>query len=305
MSADQLWRRSLAVVLGADRTGRRPARAHLRDHYGLRRRCVAAIFGITLLERSDDLRKPSIEPVVAEPPAARRRVRLAVLTVAASVAIFLTLAVVTSLIADRIDTPSVSASLMRPEVTIVPSGDTIAYTVAVDPGGRPVNVTISIRSRRLGKAANAENLPRLVEIDRRTVQATTGVERWTYTGTEKVGYDQDATVAVTVDDSTRGTVMNSARQRTPAPPNVAVSRGLRCGPSDCGSCDGDCYFIHVETTNFPTSVTCLFNSDRGNVGFNDVRYGANESRDSTNWFGFSGEKVTVTCGGVHGGLVWP
>jgi hypothetical protein len=52
-------------------------------------------------------------------------------------------------------------------------------------------------------------------------------------------------------------------------------------------------------------VTCSFNSQHGSGGFVTQVYGANQSKDSNNWYGWPGEWVTVTCGGVSGTVTWP
>lgn len=48
MSADSVWWRSLRILVGADRVHPDANRAYLRSDYGLRKRCVAAVFGIVL-----------------------------------------------------------------------------------------------------------------------------------------------------------------------------------------------------------------------------------------------------------------
>ena len=35
-----------------------------------------------------------------------------------------------------------------------------------------------------------------------------------------------------------------------------------------------------------------------------VTWGANESKDSPNWYGYPGQWVRVTCGGVTGQMTW-
>jgi hypothetical protein len=52
-------------------------------------------------------------------------------------------------------------------------------------------------------------------------------------------------------------------------------------------------------------VTCSFNSSVGAQGFISETYGPNQSKDSYNWFGYPGDTVTVTCGGVTGSYIWP
>jgi hypothetical protein len=48
----------------------------------------------------------------------------------------------------------------------------------------------------------------------------------------------------------------------------------------------------------------VFNSQHGNGGFVNTPYGANESKDSYDWFGYPGQWVSATCGGVTGQMTW-
>jgi hypothetical protein len=95
------------------------------------------------------------------------------------------------------------------------------------------------------------------------------------------------------------------------PPSVTVSPGTPCGGGGgpaCagGSCtDPSCAYVHVQTANFPGSVTCSFDSTHGSGGWYPGTWGANQSKDSGNWFGYPGYVVTVTCGGVSGSVTWP
>jgi hypothetical protein len=121
---------------------------------------------------------------------------------------------------------------------------------------------------------------------------------------------------VTVSDAGRPTLNQQRVQPTPAPPaTVTVTKGAPCGGGGGGPCAtnnpantcdvSSCAYIRVTTANFSGPVTCTFDSQDGNGGFVQTRpYGANESKDSPNWFGFSGHWVRVTCGGVSGQLTW-
>jgi hypothetical protein len=59
-----------------------------------------------------------------------------------------------------------------------------------------------------------------------------------------------------------------------------------------------CQYIHVQTANFSGNVLCTFNSQHGPGGFVNETYGPNQSKDSFDWYGYPGEWVQVTCGGV-------
>jgi hypothetical protein len=98
-------------------------------------------------------------------------------------------------------------------------------------------------------------------------------------------------------------------------PQVIVSKGTPCGDgigATQGCAGGHCIYeacayIHVETVGFEGQVPCQFST--GDPEFdaawrqNDP-WGPNESKDSGNWFGLAGQRVTVTCGGVTGGITW-
>jgi hypothetical protein len=91
---------------------------------------------------------------------------------------------------------------------------------------------------------------------------------------------------------------------------VTVSKGRACGGGGGSACAGGsclsstCAYIHVATANFSGNVTCTFNSQHGPGGFVTFTYGPNQSKDSGNWYGYPGEWVSVTCGGVTGQMTW-
>ena len=93
---------------------------------------------------------------------------------------------------------------------------------------------------------------------------------------------------------------------------MIVSKGRACGGgggtrcTGAGSCSSpSCAYIHVETRFFTSSVSCTFDSQDGNRGFVQGRtWGASESKDSLNWYGYPGQWVRVTCGGVTGQMTW-
>lgn len=89
---------------------------------------------------------------------------------------------------------------------------------------------------------------------------------------------------------------------------MTVSKGAPCGAGGCsgtGVCTSSaCAYIVVQTANFTGNVTCTFNSDHGPVGFVNENFGPNERRQTRNYYGYPGERVYVTCGGVQGSVVW-
>jgi hypothetical protein len=104
----------------------------------------------------------------------------------------------------------------------------------------------------------------------------------------------------------------------PPVPTVTVTKGAGCGHgggrTECAGYDpansstwctnSSCAYIHVQTANFPGSVSCSFNSQHGSGGFVSGTWGANQSKDSFNWYGYPGEWVSVTCGGKTGSMTW-
>ena len=174
------------------------------------------------------------------------------------------------------------------------SGQTVSFTVSVDPDGKPATVQIST--------------------SKQSQTFTTGTGEWSWGSSDDMGYSATDTINVTVSDPGRTSLSQSASQSTPAPPpppTVTVSRGAACGGGGGSACEGgscassSCGYIHVVTANFSAGVTCSFDSSVGPEGFVDESYGANDSKDSENWFGYPGDTVTVTCGGVSGKYVWP
>jgi hypothetical protein len=171
-------------------------------------------------------------------------------------------------------------------LTISPSvsGTNVNYAVGVDPNGRPATVHVQT-SHGFSQ------------------DFTTGTGQWNWSGGDNVGYSTTDTITVTVSDPGRATVSGSNAATTgpppPPPPTVTVSRGASCGQTCINAgCTSSCQYIHVQTANFGGNVTCTFNSQHGSGGFVSQTYAANQSKDSFNWFGFPGQWVQVTCGGV-------
>lgn len=176
------------------------------------------------------------------------------------------------------------------------SGTTVNFTVSVDPNGRPATVT--------------------VQTSRQNQTFTTGVGAWSWSSADDVGYSSSDTITVTVSDSARSPLSQQKTQGTgpppPPPPTVTVSKGAPCGFGGNPACPGGgtcattaCARIHVATANFGGNVTCSFNSQHGPGGFINDTYGPNQSKDSIDWYGYSGEWVQATCGGVTGQFTWP
>ncbi|MEU7482116.1 Ig-like domain-containing protein [Lentzea sp. NPDC042327] len=168
----------------------------------------------------------------------------------------------------------------------------INFSVSVNPNGKPATVRVTT-SRGFDQTF------------------TTGVGGWSWSGSQDVGYSQNVTVTATVSDAGRPTLSQSRQQATPPPPpppTVTVSKGAACGAGGCngsGVCTSSaCAYVVVQTANFSSSVTCTFNSDHGPVGFVNENFGPNERRQTRNYYGYPGEQVYVTCGGVQGSFRW-
>jgi hypothetical protein len=174
------------------------------------------------------------------------------------------------------------------------SGANVNFSVSVDPNGKPATVT--------------------VQTSKQTQTFTTGAGQWSWAGSDNMGYGATDTITVTVSDSGRTSLTQSKQQSTsappPPPPTVSVSKGARCGGGGGAACPGgtcsstSCALIHVTTANFGGNVTCTFNSQHGPGGFVTGTWGANQSKDSGNWYGYPGEWVSATCGGVTGQMTW-
>jgi hypothetical protein len=66
-----------------------------------------------------------------------------------------------------------------------------------------------------------------------------------------------------------------------------------------------CSWIAVKTANFGGSVTCSFKADGRSVsGWRSGTWGANQDKDSSNFYGYPGTVITATCGGVSDSMTW-
>ena len=95
----------------------------------------------------------------------------------------------------------------------------------------------------------------------------------------------------------------------PPSPSVTVHKGTSCGVKPCvgtGSCStSSCSWIAVKTANFGGSVTCSFKADGRSVsGWRSGTWGANQDKDSSNFYGYPGTVITATCGGVSDSMTW-
>jgi hypothetical protein len=175
------------------------------------------------------------------------------------------------------------------------NGPSVDFTVTVDPNGKPATVHIQTSTQ--------------------TQNFTSGVGSWSWSSSDNVGYSNSDTITVTVSDPGRNTLNAQRSQSTPPPPpTVTVSRGAPCGGGGGSACQGvggpcsssSCGYIHVQTANFGGNVSCSFSSDAGAFPSPaSETYGANQSKDSYYWYGYSRTNVYVTCAGVQGSFTWP
>jgi hypothetical protein len=179
--------------------------------------------------------------------------------------------------------------LGTPTIAAGASGQSVSWTVSVDPNGRPATVHVTT--------------------DHGFDQTyTTGTTPWTSPAASQViGYSSTDHISVTVSATGRASTSASGSATTgsaPAPPAVSVSRGAACA-GHCGLCLLlSCAYIHVTTANFAGSVTCSFSSQLGSTGFANETYGANDSKDSVNYWGLPGMWVQASCGGVTARTNW-
>ena len=201
-----------------------------------------------------------------------------------------------------LNTEPCDGSVSTPDITTY--GPINGLSINPSASGQTVNFSISVNPD--GKSATVQ-----INTSRQSQTFTTGVGEWSWSSSDNMGYSATDTISVTVSDPGRATVSGSQQATTPPPPpppTVTVSAGSKCGSACSKYCtDPSCAYIHVQTANFGGTVTCTFDSQDGNSGWIQTdTWGANDSHDSVNYFGFPGEWVTATCGGVTSAKYsWP
>ncbi|TPG17093.1 Ig-like domain-containing protein [Pedococcus bigeumensis] len=94
------------------------------------------------------------------------------------------------------------------------------------------------------------------------------------------------------------------------PPTVTVGKGSTCSQRSCntgnGSCSSSaCRWIKVTTNNFNGGVTCTFREDGGTVsGWSNMSMGGNATKESDNFYGQPGHRITAICDGVSDSIIW-
>jgi hypothetical protein len=96
----------------------------------------------------------------------------------------------------------------------------------------------------------------------------------------------------------------------PPQPKVTVFKGDSCGAGGChtasGSCSSSaCHYVSVRSENLSGGARCHFQANGRDVGgWVDVSIGANESKQTLNYYGFPGDTVSVNCGGHRDSVRW-
>lgn len=98
----------------------------------------------------------------------------------------------------------------------------------------------------------------------------------------------------------------------PNPPviKVTVLKGDPCPPGGCftasGSCTSSaCHYIAVRSENLSGGANCHFQANGSDVGgWVDMSIGANQTKQSLNYYGFPGGTVSVNCGGHRDSITW-
>ncbi|SDP53195.1 Fibronectin type III domain-containing protein [Pedococcus dokdonensis] len=102
------------------------------------------------------------------------------------------------------------------------------------------------------------------------------------------------------------------RVSIPDPPvtKVTVLKGDSCPAGGChtasGSCTSSaCHYISVRSENLSGGANCHFQANGRDVGgWNDMSIGANQTKQSINYYGFPGGTVSVNCGGHRDSMTW-
>lgn len=171
--------------------------------------------------------------------------------------------------------------LQQPSVTASASGQTVNFSVSVNPNGKPATVQVNT--------------------SRQSQTFTTGVGVFNWSSSDNMGYSATDTITVTVSDAGRGSLSSTAQATTPPPPpTVNVLKGPACG-SACaakGCTSSACAYIDVQLGNFTGTVTCSFNSNGAGPNFVNETFSGNGTWQSYDFFGYPGDWVTATCNGV-------
>jgi large repetitive protein len=172
------------------------------------------------------------------------------------------------------------------------SGATVNFTVSVDPNGKAATVT--------------------VHTSKQSQTFTTGVNSWSWSSSDDMGYGNTDTIAVTVSDSGRTSLNKTVTQQAASAPSVSIRQGTACGYGSEPACKGagtctsvSCAYIYLVTSNFTGGYTCTFSSpQKGPI--TSQSFSGDFNGNSQAYFGYSGSQVVATCGGVTSNTYsWP
>ena len=100
------------------------------------------------------------------------------------------------------------------------------------------------------------------------------------------------------------------RVNIPNDPKVTLSKGSTCGERSCNTGNGGCTspacrWIVVKSEYLGSPATCTFRANGGTVrGWRDMSIGANQTKESDNFYGFPGDTISVSCDGVKDSMTW-
>lgn len=135
-----------------------------------------------------------------------------------------------------------------------------------------------------------------------TTNPTTAATGAAATGSAATEADTAASAAATAAAKAGATASPTAAST----PSVKVSKGASANytTNPPGICThSSCAWVMVTTAGFAKDTSCTLTWPDGSKAGTWTQ-GANETRKTKYYFGYPGEKLKVTCGGVTGTIVW-
>jgi hypothetical protein len=164
------------------------------------------------------------------------------------------------------------------------SGQCLNWSYSGNANGKPVHIVVRMSGSTI-------------------VNTTSGNGAYSNSGQQCVGYSQTRDFTIDVTDTAgssrqaRHAAVNNVRTDD-APVSLSLSKGASA-QGQPGCTDPSCRYIVATTSNFPASVTCHITAANpgGTDGFLSWSQAGNETKQSPNYYGWSGGTVSVTCGG--------
>ncbi|MDP3889656.1 Ig-like domain-containing protein [Nocardioides sp.] len=178
----------------------------------------------------------------------------------------------------------------NPSISASGSGQCISWSFSGNANGKAVNYVISMNGSTIRSGQS-------------------GVGAYSGNGTECVGHSQTRSFRVDVTDTALAPGQGSARasrsdgpkNASTDPPPVGLSLGKGASAQGRPGCNTSaCRYLTATTSNFPAGVTCNIigaTGPGGTAGFIPWNQGANETKQSPNYYGFNGATLTVRCSG--------